>query len=684
MYNIALKYLKQMFGEDASFRPDQYEAIEKVLTDRRLLVVEKTGWGKSIVYFIATKILRDRGMGPTILISPLLSLMRNQIDNANRLGLQALTINSGTIKDRESILLSLKEDNCDLLLISPERLANKEDMSAIINNIQKGIGLFVVDEAHCISDWGHDFRPDYRRIVSMVKSMPPNVPILATTATANQRVVDDIVEQLGNIEVLRGPLMRESLAIQVIKLRDQSQRLAWLAKTIPLIEGNGIVYCLTKRDTEKVSEWLQLNGINAKSYTSETENRSEIEEAFMQNKIKCLVATVALGMGYDKPDIGFVIHYQRPGNIVSYYQQIGRAGRQIENAYAILLSGAEDDDIQDYFINHAFPTDNEMINVVEALENADGGLKRKDLLQVLNITDGRLSNCLKYLTVENIIENEKNTYYRTIIPWHADLDRSRRITKRRYEELQEMRDYVDYNGCYMEYLATRLDDDNYSICGKCTNCLGQKYFSDEVPDEATNLAQQYLRQQHSKIEQRKRYPNMKAIPKELLIEEGYTLCDYGDAGWGKYVLVDKYKTGFVRDEIIQASAELISNWLGEELNEISITYIPSNRQPTFVRDFADKLASLLNVSCVETLEKTATGVHQKELHNSAFQFDNAEKGFRCTKSISGKLVLIDDFVDSRWTLTVCGQKLLKAGADCIYPFAIASTAEQKGKLDGNQ
>ena len=290
MYNIALKYLKQMFGEDASFRPDQYEAIEKVLTDRRLLVVEKTGWGKSIVYFIATKILRDRGMGPTILISPLLSLMRNQIDNANRLGLQALTINSGTIKDRESILLSLKEDNCDLLLISPERLANKEDMSAIINNIQKGIGLFVVDEAHCISDWGHDFRPDYRRIVNMVKTMPPNVPILATTATANQRVVDDIVDQLGDIDVCRGNLLRESLAIQVVKLGDQAERLAWLLENVPKMSGSGIVYCLTKRDTEKVAQWLNLNGITAYSYSSETENREEIENLFM---LEPVVRTIA-------------------------------------------------------------------------------------------------------------------------------------------------------------------------------------------------------------------------------------------------------------------------------------------------------------------------------------------------------------------------------------------------------
>ena len=684
IYNDALYCLQKMFGEDAQFREDQYEAIEKVLTEKRMLVVEKTGWGKSVVYFIATKLLRDRGMGPTILISPLLSLMRNQIENANKLGLSAFSINSETMEDKPSIICALRSDSCDILLISPERLANKEDMELILNNIPKGIGMFVVDEAHCISDWGHDFRPDYRRIVAMVKSMPPNVPILATTATANQRVIDDIVEQLGNINVLRGSLMRESLAIQVIKLKDQAERLAWLSENIPNMPGSGIVYCLTKRDTEKVASWLAQNGITAVSYTSETKNRPAIEGAFMRNEMKCLVATVALGMGYDKPDIGFVIHYQRPGNIVSYYQQIGRAGRQIDKAYAILLSGLEDDEIQEYFINSAFPTENEMINVVKLLESADNGMKATEIESYVNMTRGRLSNCLKYLTVENIIEKEKTQFFRTIIPWNPDDDRSKRITQRRYEELQEIKDYVDYTGCYMSFLAERLDDKSFHECGKCTNCLGTKYFPDTVSDSDVIEAQAFLRGQHFIIEQRKKYPSGKYIPAELRLENGYTLCDYGDAGWGKYIPVDKYKNGFVRDEIVKASAELIKQWIGNELGGITITYVPSNRQPEFVKGFAKKLATNLGIKCVDTLKKTDTGKHQKELHNSAFQYENAMNGFNVRNSIEGNILLIDDMVDSRWTLTVCGLKLKEAGALKVYPFAIASTAEKKGTIDGNK
>lgn len=682
LYIAALGHLRKMFGEEAQFKEDQFEAIEKVIREKRVLLVEKTGWGKSTVYFIVTKILRDTGKGPTILISPLLSLMRNQIENAEKLGLNAVSINSQIKSDeKDNILELLSNDDCDILLISPERLGNKKDMDDIMNSIPKGIGLFVVDEAHCISDWGHDFRPDYRRIVNMVKTMPPNVPILATTATANQRVVDDIVDQLGDIDVFRGNLLRESLAIQVVKLGDQAERLAWLLENVPKMSGSGIVYCLTKRDTERVARWLNLNGITAYSYSSETENREEIENLFMQNRMKCIVATVALGMGYDKPDIGFVIHFQRPGNVVAYYQQIGRAGRNIDNAYAILMTGNEDDEIQDYFIENAFPTEREMSDVVELLENADDGLKEWEILRSLNITKTRLRNCLKYLTVENIVEHDKGKYFRTVIHWSVDDDRSKKITQRRYEELQEMRNYVDYKGCYMQFLAERLDDKESGLCGKCSNCLEKNIFPVDVSHSNVIKAIDFLRNQHLVLEQRKQFPDFKRIPQDMRLEEGRILCDYGDAGWGAFVPVDKYKKGYVRDEIVKASAKLIKDWLGESLNSMVIAYVPSLRQPNFVKGFAKNLSKELGLPVIDVLIKNETGKHQKELLNGVYQYRNAVEGFTAFGTLDCDILLVDDMVDSRWTLTVCGIKLKEKGAQKVYPFAIASTAEKKGKKE---
>lgn len=461
MYKEARKYLKQVFGEEAEFREGQWEAIEYALTSRKVLVVQQTGWGKSIVYFIATKILRSQGKGPTILISPLLSLVRNQIDSASPIGLDAESINSQNKENWDNVKNKLKCDKCDILLISPEQLANRVRFSELISFISKGIGLFVVDEAHCISDWGHDFRPDYRRITSIIQNLPPNVPVIATTATANQRVVDDIIMQLGDIEVSRGPLVRESLRLQVIKLRDQAERMAWLAENIPQMPGVGILYCLTVADSFRVAKWLRMNGIKSSAYNSKIipEDRIKLEKQFMDNNIKCLVATIALGMGYDKGDIGFVIHYQRPGNVVSYYQQIGRAGRKLEQAYAILLNGFEDDDIQEYFISNAFPTSFEMTHVVSALESSTIGLKQSQLLGRVNIKTGRLNKCLKYLEVENIIaKSADGLYYRTVNEWLPDSGRSDKVTERRYEELQEMRLFIDLESCYMEYIAQKLED----------------------------------------------------------------------------------------------------------------------------------------------------------------------------------------------------------------------------------
>ncbi len=688
MFNTALHYLKQAIGDNAEFRGGQWEAIELALTNKRALIVQQTGWGKSIVYFIATKMLRDAGKGPTILISPLLALVRNQIENAKKLGIVAVSINSQNVEEWDDVKSKLRDDSCDILLISPEQLANRERISEILLYIKKGIGMFVVDEAHCISDWGHDFRPDYRRITNIIKTLPPNVPVIATTATANQRVVEDIVQQLGNIEVLRGPLVRESLRLQVIRLKDQAERLAWLVENVPKMPGVGIIYCMTIADCNRVSKWLQQNGIDARAYTSkvETEDKKLLEDMFMHNRIKCLVATVALGMGYDKPDIGFVIHFQRPGNIVSYYQQIGRAGRQLENAYAILLNGIEDDEIQEYFINTAFPTEAEMKDVVLAVEKSEDGLKQYQILRYVNMRSGRLDKCIRFLELENIIAKDKNNrYYRTLHPWIPDLGRSETITQRRWDELDQMKQFTEISDCYMKYISEKLDDPYANDCGKCSNCKGVEFFPSIADHNLVIKAVNFLKGQYIEVECRKQWPagiiadSLKRIPPEDRVEDGRALCHYGDAGWGRFIHDDKYVHNHFRDELVTASAELIRDWLGEALQQMCIAYIPSTNRPELVRSFAQRVAAVLGIPCLNIIEKKANTRQQKELENSAYQCQNVFAGF----SVTGRcpdcdIILIDDMVDSKWTLTVCGYLLRQYGARLVYPFAIACTSGMKG------
>lgn len=688
MYKEATKYLKQMFGDGAEFRSGQWEAIDLALHNRKALIVQQTGWGKSIVYFIATKILRGAGKGPTILISPLLSLVRNQIDSASKLGIVAESINSQNVEEWEGVKSKLREDTCDILLISPEQLGNRERLTELLSYLSKGIGLFVVDEAHCISDWGHDFRPDYRRIINIIKTLPPNVPVIATTATANQRVVEDISHQLGDIDVSRGPLVRESLRLQTIKLNDQAERMAWLADNVPKMSGVGIIYCLTVSDCNKVSKWLQENGIDARAYTGklETEERKTLESLFMNNKLKCLVATVALGMGYDKADIGFVIHYQRPGNVVSYYQQIGRAGRRLDNAFAILLNGVEDDDIQEYFIKTAFPTETEMSDVVSAIEKSTSGLKQNQILRLINIRLNRLEKCIKFLEVENIISKDKDSrYFRTINDWIPDIGKSETVTRHRYEELAEMQEFVELNSCYMKFIAQKLDDPYAKECGKCSICIGENFFTTDINAKLALKAIKFLKGEHIEIERRKQWPagimgeTQKKISAEEQLQDGRALCAFGDAGWGKFIHDDKYVNSYFREELVDASVELFLEWMPDTITEMCIAYVPSLSKPELVRSFAHRLADKLSIPCLDIIEKIKTTRPQKELENSAYQCQNAFDGFAVTSdSPSCNIILIDDMVDSKWTLTVCGYMLKKKGAGLIYPFAIASTAGMRG------
>lgn len=457
MKQKALNYLRTALNNpDAIFHDGQWESIEKLLNHNRVLVVQRTGWGKSMVYFLSAKLLREQGRGPTLLISPLLSLMRNQLEMANRIGIIARTINSTNNEQCNQIQTELIANQVDVLLISPERLANDDFRQNILSNMANNIGLFVIDEAHCISDWGHDFRPDYRRIVRVLQAIPPNIPVLATTATANDRVVNDVRSQLGdNIKLIRGSLVRKSLKLQNINMPSPAARMAWLAQTIPTLTGSGIIYTLTQRDAERVSEWLKINGINAKAYHADIPSgdnsvsvREELEQQLLNNEVKVLVATVALGMGYDKPDLGFVIHFQRPASVVHYYQQVGRAGRAVDEAFGILLCGEEDDHIADYFIQNAFPPQQNVTSLIKALDASDNGLSVPSLQSALNLRKSKIESTIKYLTVESPSPitkiGSKWQLTATASTYSIDQNHVNTITQIRRQEQKQMQEYMQH------------------------------------------------------------------------------------------------------------------------------------------------------------------------------------------------------------------------------------------------
>lgn len=680
----AEQLLKKMLGPQANFRDGQWEAIEAIVCKKKkTLVVQRTGWGKSIIYFLGTRMLRDRGAGPAVLISPLLSLMRNQIEMAAKIGIKAESINSTNEDEWSDIEEKLQKGDCDILLVSPERLANPRFSSEIVPSIKGGIGLFVVDEAHCISDWGHDFRPDYRRIVRIVKNLPPNVPVLATTATANERVIRDIQEQLGpDLTILRGPLARASLRLQNIKLNDQAERLAWLAENLPELPGSGIIYCLTIADCKRVAEWLRKQAIDAWEYHSKlnTEEREIREQKLLQNQIKALVATVALGMGFDKPDLGFVIHYQRPGSLVSYYQQVGRAGRAVDNAFAILLNGREDDEIQDYFIRSAFPGPEEMLKVLEVIEQSDRGLTIPAMLSHLNVSKGRIEKCLKLLEVDGAVARNGSIYFRTANPWVLDTKRAEMITALRYQELTRIKEFVVTKECLMEFVARELDDPYAGPCGKCANCQSP-FFTCNLNHDLVLRAVEFLRNDYQIIEPRKQWPSggigrwRGRILDDLRNEEGRCLCIYGDAGWGRQVGVDKYQKNRFGDELVSASVDLIKNRWQPQPSPAWVTAVPSLRRPELVRDFASRLAEGLGLPFYPVLVKVQDTPAQKNMQNSAQQALNVADAFSVRGSCpNGPVLLIDDLVDSRWTLTVCGALLREAGSGPVHPFALATAA----------
>ncbi len=670
---------------DAEFREGQEEAIRHVVEGRgKLLVVQKTGWGKSFVYFIATKLLREGGAGPALLISPLLALMRNQMAAAERMGVRSVTINSDNKDEWDDVARRIRSDSVDILLISPERLANEDFVANILSDMAARVSMLVIDEAHCISDWGHDFRPDYRRIERIARTLPENIQLLGTTATANKRVMDDLTEILGpDITTMRGDLNRPSLLLQTIWMPSQAERLAWLAERLPEIPGSGIIYTLTRRDARQVSDWLQSQGLNVHPYMGGSRNQEErdererLEDALLENRVKALAATVALGMGYDKPDLAFVIHYQTPASVVHYYQQVGRAGRGLDNAYGVLLSGVEDTEITDFFIRSAFPTREEVHQVIGALANAPAGLPVSQLLQAVNISSGRLDRAIKLLSLESPAPIAKQDRRWQLTP--AKLanefwERAERLTALRYTEKAQMQEYVALDTGHMEFLIRALDGDPEGV-----RTPNLPPLIDSVKQETVLKAVEFLRRTNIVISQRRQWANRSRIPAHLQAEAGRALCYWRDAGWGNLVYVGKYTNNRFADELVAAAAQIIREWQPQPAPDW-VTCIPSRRHPNLVPDFAERLAATLGLPFRTVLIKTDDRPEQKDMQNSAQQARNVEGslGFSQNPVLPGPVLLVDDMVDSGWTFTVAAALLRESGCSAVFPFALADTGSRQG------
>lgn len=664
------------YGSAAEFRDGQLDAIERLVVDgRRLLVVQRTGWGKSVVYLTATRLLRDAGAGPTIIVSPLLALMRDQIEAADRMGVRAATMNSSNQEEWDKVEAELLGGDMDLLLVSPERLNNPAFREKVLIPITERAGLFVIDEAHCISDWGHDFRPDYRRITRVLNLLPGNVPVLCTTATANNRVVADVIAQLGSeLTVLRGPLDRESLSLSAMRLDTQAERLAWLAEWIPAAPGTGIVYCLTVADAERVAAWLQHRGIDAVAYSGdgEAEARLDIERRLKKNQVKVVCATSALGMGFDKPDLAFVVHFQSPDSPVAYYQQVGRAGRSIAHAEGVLLSGAEDQEIWDWFVKTGLPVQEQAEKVIGVLDAQADWVTLRELEAAVNLRQARLETLLKVLDVDGAVESQGRKYRRTLSAWTFDQERIERVRDARLHEHQLMRDYATTKLCRMRLLRETLDDPTDVDCGRCDNCRGA---NSAAPSQHLVLeAITFLRHRPAVIEPRRRWvwPRSGSIPPERRLKEGRALAFLSDAAYGAELREAKHAGRPVSNDIVNASADLIRGWLPVPATLVPVPSFEPDR--ALVLDLARRLAAALGWPYAEPVAKVRRTQPQKLMENSAQQLRNLDGAYEVQGAVpTGPVLLVDDVSDSRWTMTVIAHLLAEAGAHDITPFAIART-----------
>lgn len=681
--------LQQLAGPQARLREDQWRAIEALVAQhRRALVVQRTGWGKSAVYFVATALLREQGAGPTVIVSPLLALMRNQIDAAIRSGIVAVTVNSANADEWDAVYADIANGDVDVLLVSPERLNNPDFRDRVLPKLAASAGMLVVDEAHCVSDWGHDFRPDYRRLRTLIAELPSGIPVLATTATANDRVVTDVSEQLGmgrdqqDTLVLRGSLDRESLRLAVVRLPSPARRLAWLAAKLDEMPGAGIVYTLTVQAADDVAEFLRERGVAVRSYSGRTdpEDRLAAESDLMENRVKALVATSALGMGFDKPDLGFVVHLGAPASPVAYYQQIGRAGRALDRAEVVLLPGREDRDIWAYFASLAFPPEPLVRQTLAVL--SDRPQSTASIETRVDLSRTRLEMLLKVLDADGAAKRVKGGWVATGQEWVYDTERHERVNSARRSEQQAMLDYIATTECRLVFLRRQLDDPDPTPCGRCDTCTGTVW-SDEVSADGEQAAAERLTRPGIEVAPRKMWPSgMKDIGVPLSgriaageqAASGRAIGRLSDIGWG--TRLRELVTGGddpVPADVLDALVRVLAGW-GWEQRPVGVVGIGSRTRPHQLDHLSRRIAEIGRLPLLGTL--SPTGERPAATENSAQRLAAVWEGLDSAtvpdlSGVDGPLLLVDDVVDSGWTMTVAARALRRAGAPEVLPLVLA-------------
>ena len=689
--------LRQLAGPGAVLRPDQWEAIEALVVGRRrALVVQRTGWGKSAVYFVATALLRGQGSGPTVIVSPLLALMRNQIAAAEGAGIRAVTVNSSNVEQWEDVYRRVDAGEVDVLLLSPERLNNPEFRDTVMPKLAASCGLLVVDEAHCISDWGHDFRPDYRRLRTFLPELPPGTPVLATTATANARVVEDVADVLGlgrgadEVLVQRGSLDRTSLHLAVLELPDHARRLAWLAEHLDDWAGSGIIYTLTVAAAHDVADFLRAAGHEVLAYSGRTEvdERQAAEQALVENRVKALVATSALGMGFDKPDLRFVIHLGAPQSVVAYYQQVGRAGRGTDRADVVLVPGSDDESIWRYFAGVGFPGEDAVRRVLDVLDQAEGPVGTPSLEAVVDLGRARLETMLKVLDVDGAVRRVKGGWVSTGVPWRYDAERYDRVAEVRRSEQQAMRDYIGTGSCRMEFLRRQLDDADARPCGRCDNCTGV-HLASGVGEAAVEQARGRLDRPGVVVEPKKLWPTgMETLAIDVRgrigaaegAEVGRAVARLTGIGLGtrvRSVLADGVPDAEPGRELLDAAVTVLAAWKDEWAERpAAVVSVGSHRRPQLIGGLARGIAAIGRLPYLG--EAVHIGPSATGGSNSAHRLKALWDSFALPADLvlalegldGGGVLLVDDLIDSGWTMTVVARLLRTAGAGRVHPLAL--------------